>query len=225
MGAAVAGDERPLSCRRLPLRRPEFRRRLLRQSQAARGTRTPTARVSISRWIRVSASERGESPDDAQARTAGFREHLLTVREVTTDMWVAVNMHLIMQDVRHAIRSLARVPGFTLIAILTLSRSASARTRPFSASSTASSSGRSHFRSPSGTRVHHEPVPRPRLRSVLGRSRAEFLEFRERNQSFQNVGAYSTGAVNVGTDASPQLRDLRARVCGILFEDDENRAP
>jgi predicted permease len=33
---------------------------------------------------------------------------------------------------------------------------------------------------------------------------AEFLEFRERNKSFQSVGAYRTGAVNIGTDASPQ---------------------
>jgi hypothetical protein len=46
---------------------------------------------------------------------------------------------------------------------------------------------------------------------------AEFLERRERNRSFTDVGAYVTGAVDVGADASPE-RVTSARASASLAE-------
>ncbi|MFI5232380.1 MAG: ADOP family duplicated permease [Gemmatimonadales bacterium] len=145
---------------------------------------------------------RGQSPVDALRSAEKDFGNLVTVREVTTDMWSGETMHQIMQDFRHAIRSLARVPGFTAIAILTLALGIGANTAIFSVIN--------------GVILRPLPYPKPdQLVYInsqfpqLGFSQfwmdaAEFLEFRERNKSFQHVGAYSTGAVNVGTDANPQ---------------------
>ncbi len=160
-------------------------------------------------------TERGESPDDARIHAQQDFGSTVTVREVTTDMWSGENMHLIIQDVRHAMRSLARVPGFTLIAILTLALGIGANTAIFSVING----------------VILRPLPFPKSDQLvfitsqfpgLGFDQfwvdpAEFLEFRERNQSFQKVGAYATGAVNVGTDASPQ-RVASATVSAGFFE-------
>ena len=158
---------------------------------------------------------RGESPESARKHAQQDFGSTVTVREVTTDMWSGENMHLIIQDVRHAMRSLARVPGFTLIAILTLALGIGANTAIFSVING----------------VILRPLPFPKADQLvfitsqfpgLGFDQfwvdaAEFLEFRERNQSFQNVGAYTTGAVNVGTDASPQ-RVASASVSAGFFE-------
>jgi predicted permease len=145
---------------------------------------------------------RGESPDDARRNAQQDFGNIVTVREVTTDMWSGETMHQLIQDFRHAVRSLARVPGFTAIAILTLALGIGANTAIFSVIN--------------GVILRPLPYPKPDqliyINSqfpTLGFSQfwmdaAEFLEFRERNQSFQRVGAYTTGAVNVGTDASPQ---------------------
>ncbi|HXD23396.1 MAG TPA: ABC transporter permease, partial [Gemmatimonadaceae bacterium] len=145
---------------------------------------------------------RGQSPADALRSAEKDFGDLVTVREVTTDMWSGETMHQIIQDFRHAVRSLARVPGFTAIAILTLALGIGANTAIFSVIN--------------GVILRPLPYPKPgQLVYInsqfpqLGFSQfwmdaAEFLEFRERNKSFQRVGAYATGAVNVGTDASPQ---------------------
>ena len=145
---------------------------------------------------------RGQSPADALRSAEKDFGNTVTVREVTTDMWSGETMHQIIQDFRHAIRSLARVPGFTAIAILTLALGIGANTAIFSVIN--------------GVILRPLPYPRPDQLvyinsqfpalnfSQFWMDPVEFLEFRERNKSFQRVGAYSTGAVNVGTDASPQ---------------------
>jgi predicted permease len=158
---------------------------------------------------------RGESPDTAHRNAQQDFGSTVTVREVTTDMWSGETMHQLIQDFRHATRSLARVPGFTLIAVLTLALGIGANTAIFSVIN--------------GVILRPLPYPKPdQLIYInsqfpsLGFSQfwmdpVEFLEFRERNQSFQRVGAYSTGAVNVGTDASPQ-RVTSAIVSDGFFE-------
>jgi putative ABC transport system permease protein len=158
---------------------------------------------------------RGESPDAARTNAQHDFGSTVTVREVTTDMWSGETMHLIIQDFRHAIRSLSRVPGFTLIAILTLALGIGANTAIFSVIN--------------GVILRPLPLPKPEQLVFitsqfpgLGFNQfwvdgAELLEFRERNQSFQNVGGYATGAVNVGTDVSPQ-RVASANVSAGFFE-------
>ncbi len=145
---------------------------------------------------------RGEPAADAsRAAQRGFGDRV-SVRETTSDMWSGEAFYRLGQDVRYAIRSLSRVPGFTLVAILTLALGIGANTAIFSVLN--------------GVLLRPLPYPSPDdlvfITSQFPKlgfdqfpvDAAEFLEFQARNQSFQSVGAYNVNAVNVGADGMPQ---------------------
>ncbi len=145
---------------------------------------------------------RGESPEDA-ARNArrGFGDQT-TVRESTSDMWSSDWPHQIAQEFRQAARSLARVPVFSLAAVLTLALGIGANTAIFSVIN--------------GVVLRPLPFAKPEqlvyITSQFSKMNldhfpldgAEFIELSERNHSFKDVGAYSVGAANIGADESPR---------------------
>ena len=112
------------------------------------------------------------------------------------------------KDLRYAIRSLWRQPGFAIITVLTLALGIGANTAVFSVVN--------------GVLLRPLPYPEPeRLEFITSKfpglafnqfwiSPPEFLEFRDHNQAFESVGAYVTGAVNFGT--SPPSRPVSAQV-------------
>jgi putative ABC transport system permease protein len=111
-------------------------------------------------------------------------------------------MHILPSDIRTAVRTLTRSPAYTAVTILTLALAIGANTAIFSVIS--------------GVILKPLPYPRPdRLRFIsstfpaqsLDRfwvSPPEWAEFRERTRSFQDVGAYRSGAVNLGTPERPR---------------------
>ena len=113
-----------------------------------------------------------------------------------------------MKDLAYAIRSLRRQPGFTLITMLTLILGIGANTAVFSVIN--------------GVLLRPLPYPAPeRLEYLTSQfpglgfnqfwiSPPEFLEFRDHNQTFQSVGAYAVGAVNLET--TPSARPVAAAV-------------
>jgi putative ABC transport system permease protein len=121
-------------------------------------------------------------------------------------------MESLIQDVRHAARGLLRTPGFTLVTILTLALGIGANTAIFSIVN-------SVILSPLG-------YPKPeQLMYLTSRfpnmgfdefwvSPPEFFEFRDINQSFAAVGAYTTGEVNLMAGDRPR------RVRSALVTDD-----
>ena len=106
------------------------------------------------------------------------------------------------KDLRYALRSLGRQPGFTAVTVLTLALGIGANTAVFSVVN--------------GVLLRPLGYPQPeRLEYITSQfpglgfntfwvSPPEFIEFRDWNQSFSSVGAYSVGAVNL--DTSPPTR-------------------
>jgi putative ABC transport system permease protein len=111
-------------------------------------------------------------------------------------------MDILRHDLLHAFRSLRKNPGYAAVTILTLALGIGANTAIFSVIN--------------GVLLKPLPYPQPeRLLFITSQfpglgfeqfwvSAPEFLEFRERNRSFQDVGAYRAGAVNLGTQDQPR---------------------
>jgi putative ABC transport system permease protein len=111
-------------------------------------------------------------------------------------------MDSLLQDIRHAARGLLRTPGFALVTILTLALGIGANTAIFSIVN--------------GVILRPLGYPKPeQLMYLTSRfpaqgfdkfwvSPPEFFEFREINQSFAAVGAYTTGEVNLMAGDRPR---------------------
>src|SRR6185503_18045952 len=105
------------------------------------------------------------------------------------------------QDLRHAVRSLLRVPGFTIVTILTLTLGIGANTAIFSIVNGV-------ILRPLGYEKPEELMYLTTQFPAFGFdqfwvSPPEYFEFREINQSFAAVGAYTTGEVNLTAGDRP----------------------
>jgi predicted permease len=145
---------------------------------------------------------RGESPTEAERNARRTFGDQTVVRETTSDMWSSDWPHQIAQEFRQATRSLARVPVFSIAAILTLALGVGANTAIFSVIN--------------GVILRPLPFAKPNqlvyITSQFARQGldhfpldgAEFFELRERSKAFKSVGAYNVSAVNVGADETPR---------------------
>jgi putative ABC transport system permease protein len=107
-------------------------------------------------------------------------------------------MSTLMRHVVYAVRSLRKRPGFAVVTVLTLALGIGANTAIFSVVN--------------GVVLRPLGYPAPgRLVFITSQfptlgfdqfwiSPPEFLDFRQMNRSFESVGAYRVGAVNLGTD-------------------------
>ena len=112
-------------------------------------------------------------------------------------------MDTLRQDLVHAVRSLWKSPGYAAVTILTLALGIGANSAIFSVIN--------------GVLLRPLPYPEPsRLLFITSQfpslgfpqfwiSVPEFIEFRERNRSFEDVGGYRAGAVNLGTGISSEV--------------------
>ncbi|HTL44205.1 MAG TPA: ABC transporter permease [Vicinamibacterales bacterium] len=111
-------------------------------------------------------------------------------------------MTTLLQDVKYALRTLTKSPGYAAVTILTLALGIGANTAIFSVVN--------------GVLLKPLPYPQPdRLELITSQfpslgfdkfwiSPPEYLEFKQRNRSFQDVGGYRSGSVNLGTPERPQ---------------------
>src|SRR5262245_21247703 len=119
----------------------------------------------------------------------------------------------LVQDIRLAVRLLLRSPGFAVVVIITLALGIGANTAIFSLVN--------------GVILRPFPYPKPNQLMYLTTqfptlgflqfwvSPPEYMEFQEINRSFSDVGAYTTGEVNLTAGDRP----LRVRSANV----DEHR--
>ena len=158
---------------------------------------------------------RGETREEAERAARREFGDVTTVREVTGDMWSGQSVERVMQDVRWALRGLLRAPGFAAVAILTLALGIGANTAIFSVVNGVLLEPLAYPRS-------HELVYITSQFPTLGFDQfpvdaAEYLELRERNRSFQDVGAYVINAVNIGGEGQQPARVTSAIATASLF--------
>jgi predicted permease len=157
----------------------------------------------------------GMSETDAQYAALRAFGNVTRTQEDVRAVWTRRWLDEIGQDIRYALRTLRKSPGFTTVAVLTLALGIGANTAIFSIVNA----------------VILQPLgyPKPEQLQFLttrfergdggqsSLSPAEYWELTEINQSFSVVGAFAIGEVNLGARDRPR-RVTRATVNAELLE-------
>ena len=123
-------------------------------------------------------------------------------------------METLLQDIRYAVRSLAKAPGFAAITILTLALGIGANTAIFSVVNAVVLRPLAY---PQPEKLVYVTTQFPTLDfDQFWMSLPEYLEYREWSTSYDAVGGYTVGASNLG--AEQPMRPIRATVTDGLFE-------
>jgi predicted permease len=166
--------------------------------------------------LELEADERvDDGMSETEARSAALRAfgNVTRTREDVLAVWTRRWLDDIAQDVRYALRTLRKSPGFAAVAVLTLALGIGANTAIFSVVNA----------------VILQPLgyPRPEQLMLLATgapggelgdlSSPEYFELTELNQSFAAVGGFTIGEVNLSAQERPR-RAIRANVNAELLE-------
>jgi predicted permease len=150
-------------------------------------------------------TDRGETPE--QARGAARRElgNVGLIKEVTREMWGWASVERLIQDLRYGSRMLAKSPGFTVVAILTLALGIGANTALFSVVN--------------GVLFNPLPYPQPEQLVWLAESKPNFSsgsiswpnfkDWQKENRTFSGMGLYR--GYNFNLTGHGEAEQLQAR--------------
>jgi predicted permease len=119
------------------------------------------------------------------------------------------------RDLRLGIRMLGRSPGFTAVAVITLALGIGANTAVFSLVN-AVLIRKLPYRDPQQLLLLTETLPQLGGGEEVGVAAAEYLDYRDQNQSFSQVAAYENAGFNLTGDGTP-LRVQAARISASAF--------
>ena len=157
------------------------------------------AHLDLARGERIA---RGESPADATDAARREFGNVGMVKEITREQWGAIWLERLIQDLRYALRSLRRAPGFATVAILTLALGIGVNTAMFTVVN--------------GVLLRSLPFAQPdRLFLVSYKqpnntwirepslSDRDYLEFKARTQAFSNVATFSNTQATITGRGEP----------------------
>ena len=150
-------------------------------------------------------TERGETAE--QAHSAARRElgNVGLIKEVTREMWGWASVERLMQDLRYGLRMLAKSPGFTVVAILTLALGIGANTALFSVVNG----------------VLLKPLPYPQSEQLVWLAESKpnfssgsiswpnFKDWQKENRTFSGMGLYRS--YNFNLTGNGEAEQLQAR--------------
>jgi putative ABC transport system permease protein len=169
--------------------------------------------------LRMAAQERMEEGETGeQARASAVREfgNIVLMKEVTRGMWGWGWLETLRQDLRYGLRMLRKNPGFTAVAVLTLALGIGANTAVFSLVDTILLRPLA-YRNPAELASVSETVPQMGGDTEVGVAAAEYLDYRDRNRSFVQTGAYEAAGFNLTGEGNP-LRVNAAAVTASVFQ-------
>jgi putative ABC transport system permease protein len=159
--------------------------------------------------------ERGETAEQARRSTLREFGNVGLIKEVTRDMWGWRSIEELAQDLRFGGRMLAKRPGFTLVAIITLALGIGANTAIFSVVNTVLLRPLS-YKEPDRLMMVWEDASQqgfPRNSTTP----ANFIDWRDQNQVFEGMAALGRESFNLTGAGEPEKIDGR-RVSATLFD-------
>jgi len=159
------------------------------------------------------ARREGLSPADAERDARRRFGNVTYLKEQTRDMWTFQPFERLMQDVRFALRTLRRSPGFTLVAVFALAVGIGGNTAIFSLMS-ASRQQALPYPGPDRLVVLWGNVQRAKVER-RGASYPDFQDWRAQSKSFEDLAAFDAqwltltgrgaGAPGVGIDEPERI--------------------
>src|SRR5215210_3565826 len=159
--------------------------------------------------------ERGETAE--QAKNSVLREfgNVGLIKEVTRDMWGWRSLEQLTQDLRFGVRMLARRPGFTLVAIITLALGIGANTAIFSVVNTVLLQPLPYEDPDRLVMVWEDGSQQGFPRNSV--SAANYVDWRDQNQVFEGMAIIGRMNFNLTGAGEPERIDGR-RVSANLFD-------
>ncbi len=144
----------------------------------------------------------GLSPEEARRAALVEFGGVDQVKESVREVRVGHFLETLWQDLRHGARMLLKHKGFTSVAVLTLGLGIGANTAIFSVVNSVLLRPLPYKDSERIVRVWNTFPPRGLSQIPL--SEPEFLEYRNRSQSFDHVAAFATGALTLTGAGEPE---------------------